>query len=98
MITELAEVRVRADAGPAFEKAFATAVRLVREADGCSGVKLLRGVEEPSSYLLIVEWARLEDHTEHFAKSESFSRFIGSIDPFLAQPPSVGHCAEVGTW
>lgn len=78
-----------------FEAAYAEAVKVISTQRGCRSVTLARGVEERSSYLLLVEWDRLEDHTEGFVKSADFAVWRGLLHEFYAAPAVVRHYAPV---
>ncbi|ADP85122.1 antibiotic biosynthesis monooxygenase family protein [Pseudofrankia inefficax] len=94
-VTEIA----RFDVKPGTESDFIVAYRTVRHeiatAPGCRSIRMSRGVESPSSFVLIVEWASLEAHTEGFRGSEGFGRWRAAIGPFFAGTPSVEHVASV---
>lgn len=80
-----------------FEAAYAEAVQVIGEQAGFRRVALCRGIEEPSSYLLLVEWDSLEAHTEGFQKSPDFQRWRALVGPFFAGPPLLRHYTPVGT-
>ena len=50
---------------------------------------LQRGVEQPSTYLLLVEWNSVEDHVQGFRESELFVRWRELIGSYFAAPPEV---------
>lgn len=91
MILERAAITVRDGDQEAFESAFATARELLAAAGGCESVRLLRGIESPTSYLLLVTWRRLEDHMEGFRSSPAFGEWRSLVGPFFAEPPDVQH-------
>ena len=92
MILETAEFTVTD--GPAFEAKVRAALPLFRASPGCRDVTLHRVIEEPSRYRLLVQWDRLEDHTETFRNSEAFTRWRAMVSPFFAAPPHVTHSEE----
>ncbi|MGI6873332.1 MULTISPECIES: antibiotic biosynthesis monooxygenase family protein [Amycolatopsis] len=95
MVTEIAHIRVRPGAEAAFEAAVAEAVPLFRAAEGCHGVRLVRSVEVPSLYRLLVEWETVEHHTVTFRGSAGFARWRELAGPHFAAPPEVEHVADV---
>ena len=95
MVLERAQLSIAPDQEADFEAAFATAKDVIASSPGFVRLTLSRGVESPSSYLLIVEWERLEDHTEVFRGSERFTQWRALVGPFFASPPDVEHFAEV---
>ena len=72
MITEQALLDVRPGREPEFEAAFAQAQTIIASMPGFASLRLLRCLEMPHRYLLLVEWERLEDHTEGFRGSPAY--------------------------
>jgi heme-degrading monooxygenase HmoA len=91
MILEHAVVDIRAGQENAFEAAFAEAKTVLAAADGCRSISLRRGVEDPSRYLLLVEWDALDDHMVGFRESERFTQWRALIGPCFDGQPSVDH-------
>ena len=75
MITEQAVLDVRPGREAEFEAAFATAKAIIAASPGFVSLRLLRCIETPSRYLLLVEWETLEDHTEGFRKSAGYEEW-----------------------
>jgi heme-degrading monooxygenase HmoA len=80
-----------------FEAAFAQAVPLIRASPGFRRLDLLHSVEHPGSYLLLVEWERLEDHTEGFRGSPAYAEWRRLLHGFYDPLPEVGHATGVLT-
>jgi heme-degrading monooxygenase HmoA len=78
----------------AFERVLPAAVPLLRGAAGCRGVRVLRGVEEPTSYLLLIEWDSVAAHVD-FTGTEAFGRFLGLVREHFAGPSNMRHFEEV---
>ena len=80
-----------------FEAAFAAARSLVAASPGFRRLSMSCCLERPGTCLLLVEWERLEDHTEGFRGSVAHQRrralLHSSYDPF----PTVEHSCEVLT-
>ena len=74
-----------------FEAAFTQAKVLIRRAVGCEGVTLSRCVERPSTYLLLVEWARIEDHMQGFRESDDYQEWRRVLHHFYDPAPVVEH-------
>lgn len=96
MVLEIAEIHVRPGDEDAFAAAYRTAARHVRDSPGCLSMRLTRGIEAPTRFVLLVEWERLEDHTENFRGSAAFTRWRAELGPFFAGPPRVQHATDVG--
>jgi heme-degrading monooxygenase HmoA len=79
----------------AFELAFAEARHLVERAVGFRRMSLSRGVEEPSTYLLLIEWDDVDDHERGFRGSADYQQWSALLHPFYEPMPVVRHFTEV---
>lgn len=77
-----------------FEAQLPKALPILRAAAGCTSVSIGRGVENPSTYLLLVGWDGVEAHTA-FAKTAEFGEFVGLVKDFFAGPPGAVHFAPL---
>ena len=59
--------------------------------------RALRCIERPSRFLLLVEWERLEDHTEGFRGSTQYARWRELLHHFYEPFPTVEHYDTVLT-
>lgn len=94
-VLEVARLTVAETAGTAFETDFAEAHRYVVAAPGRIDSSLTRVTGSTTEYVFLVEWDRIEDHTEKFAKSSEFAKFDALIGPHLAGAPSVEHFEKI---
>ena len=85
---------------PGEEDAFVAAYQRVRRevtgTPGCLSVRMTRGVESPSRFVLLVEWESVEVHLAGVRGTERFTRWRAGIGPHLAAPPQVEHYGDVG--
>ena len=95
MILEHAILEVVPGEEERFEDAFARAKDIIASASGFQSLRLERCVETTSRYLLLVEWDRLEDHTEGFRGSEQYDAWRKLLHHFYDPFPTVDHYAEV---
>jgi heme-degrading monooxygenase HmoA len=91
MVTEHVILPVRPGAEAAFEAAFAQAIPLISETPGFISLQLQRSIESPSSYLLLVGWHDVEDHTEVFRGSLNYERWRELLHRFYDPVPEVEH-------
>ena len=100
MIYEIASLPVRANQVDAFTRAFNDVTHLLTRAQGYGRHMLTRGVETPSHFTLIVQWQTLEDHTQVFEPSEDHRAFMGGLERYFAEEPTVYHVrsAVAGGW
>jgi heme-degrading monooxygenase HmoA len=84
---------------PGQEDAFAAAYAQARESlvttPGCRSVRMTRGIESPSRFVLLVEWDSVAAHEENFRGTERFQTWRGLIGPYFEAPPQVEHYADL---
>ncbi|KAA0021088.1 antibiotic biosynthesis monooxygenase family protein [Antrihabitans cavernicola] len=97
MILEHALLPVRPGLEADFEAAFGQAHAIIASMPGFRCLHLSRSIETPSTYLLLVEWDRLEDHTEGFRGSPEYLRWKQLLHHFYDPFPQVEHFASVHT-
>ncbi|MGA2961778.1 MAG: antibiotic biosynthesis monooxygenase [Candidatus Korobacteraceae bacterium] len=91
MIFEMAQLEIKPGTESAFENGVAQAAPLFKRARGCHGVQLLKSIEQPLRYTLMVTWETLDDHVVHFRESQDFQEWRRLVGGFFASPPQVGH-------
>ncbi|OZD82096.1 antibiotic biosynthesis monooxygenase [Rhodococcus sp. 05-339-2] len=91
MIIEHALLHVIPHRTDDFEAAFADAKSIISSMPGFVNLTLSRGIEQPDVYLLLVEWERLEDHTEGFRKSDRYQEWKTLLHHFYEPFPIVSH-------
>ncbi|HEY3262577.1 MAG TPA: antibiotic biosynthesis monooxygenase family protein [Pseudonocardiaceae bacterium] len=91
MVLEIADFLIREGAEDAFTTAYRDAVKFITSSPGCRGARLVRGVENPQRFVLLVEWQRLEDHLDGFRGSPAFQQWRAAVGPFFAADPRVEH-------
>lgn len=97
MITEMAEISIKVGTDQQFEAAVASAAPLFQRARGCRSMRLERGIEQPDTYLLVVEWETLEDHEVHFRQSADFQEWRRLMGEFFSVAPKVIHTRKALT-
>ncbi len=95
MVTEVADISVIAGQEAEFEASYRRGREHLLASPGCRGVTMTRSIESPSRFVLLVEWERLEDHTETFRQGDGFARWRAEVGPFFASPPHVEHVEHV---
>ena len=91
MVLEHAVLDVVPGQEAAFEVEFSKAKDIISAAAGFRSLRLARCLEQPSRYLLLVEWERLEDHTEGFRGSAAYQEWRRLLHHFYDPFPTVDH-------
>lgn len=97
MIVEHALLSVKAGEADAFVAAIEGAKMLIASIDGFIDLTVSRGVESPSTFLLIVRWETLEAHTVGFRESAVYEEWKARLHHFYDPFPVVEHFAPVVT-
>jgi heme-degrading monooxygenase HmoA len=95
MVLEIADFTIRSGAEEQFAAAYGQARELLAATPGFVSARLTRGIESPSRFVLLVEWASVEAHTVGFRESERYPRWREIISPFYDGAPKVEHAADV---
>ena len=95
MIVEHALLPVKPGAEDDFVEAFETAKGIIASMRGFRRLTLSRCIEQPSTFLLLVEWETLEDHTEGFGGSDEYSEWRQLLHDFYDPFPTVEHFEPV---
>ncbi len=95
MVLEHALLDVKHGSEADFEKAFSVAQSIISKSPGFISLRLVRGIERPSTYLLLVEWESLEDHTVGFRESARYGEWRELLHHFYDPFPTVEHFVDV---
>ena len=97
MIVEHALLPIRPGLEAEFEEAFASARPIIASMPGFQGLTLSRGIESPSSYLLLVTWDSVEAHEVGFRGSPGYQEWRRMLHHFYDPFPIVEHYTEVAS-
>ena len=78
-----------------FLEAFGAAKQIIASMTGFHRLRLSRSIEQPSTFLLLVEWETLEDHTQGFRGSAEYQEWRRLLHHFYDPFPAVEHFKEV---
>jgi heme-degrading monooxygenase HmoA len=95
MVLEVALIDVTPGQEDAFASAYAEARPVLVGAPGCRSVRMTRGIESSSRFVLLVEWDSVAAHEENFRATGRFTTWRGLIGPYFAGPPRVEHFSDV---
>jgi heme-degrading monooxygenase HmoA len=97
MITEHALLDVIPGREEEFLDDMERAKTLIAASPGFISLRVERGIERSSCFLLLVEWEHLSDHTEGFRGSAAYEEWRGALHHFYDPFPVVEHFETVVT-
>jgi heme-degrading monooxygenase HmoA len=95
MVLEVAIIDVLAGREDDFEAAYAKAYPLLVDSPGLRSVRMTRGIETPSRFVLLVEWDSVDAHIDNFRATERFTQWRALIGPYFDGAPRVEHFDDV---
>jgi quinol monooxygenase YgiN len=96
MITEVALFDLKPGMEAQFEAGVKAAMPIFKRAKGCRSFKLVRSIEKPSRYRMLIEWDTVENHTVDFRGSQDYQDFRKLVVETFAALPDVEHTETVG--
>jgi heme-degrading monooxygenase HmoA len=78
-----------------FQHAFGQAQGIIASMSGFRSLRLQKCIETSSRFLLLVEWERLEDHTDGFRGSPRYQEWRHLLHHFYQPFPTVEHFEEL---
>jgi len=95
MILEVAILDVKPDKKTDFEIAFYKAETIISKMNGYISHQLQKCIEKENRYILLVNWERMEDHTDGFRKSKEYQEWKKLLHHFYEPFPEVEHYKQV---
>jgi len=95
VVTEIAVLEITPGAEDAFEEAYRQVRHEVADTPGCRSMRMTRGVESRSRFVLLVEWDSVDAHEVNFRATDRFGRWRAGIGPHFAKPPQVEHYVDI---
>ena len=95
MILEVAILEVKPKQEQLFEVAFVEAQLIISSMKGYISHQLQKSIENPSRYILLVNWETLEDHTVGFRESTEYQKWRALLHHFYDPFPTVEHYSSV---
>ena len=95
MILEVAILDVKPSLEAEFEQSFSEAQTIIASMNGYVSHQLQRCIENPSRYILLVNWQTLEDHEQGFRMSAEYQQWKALLHHFYDPFPTVEHYQTV---
>jgi heme-degrading monooxygenase HmoA len=94
MVLEVALIDVTPGAEEGFRTSYGQAREVLSGSPGCQRVRMTQGIETPTRFVLLVEWADVAAH-DAFRSGDGFAQWRALIGPHFAHPPLVEHFADL---
>lgn len=88
---EIIRYTISPDQQSNFEKAYDEAGKLLQASPYCLSYEVIHGEDDPSHYIVTINWTSKEDHLNGFRKSSGFAGFFQLVRPFFANIDEMKH-------
>lgn len=96
MVLEIAQYTVQPEKAEAFRTAMLTeAMPIIRGAEGCKAATLRQQIEDPTVFIIEIEWETLEHHMVTFRGGPRFAEYRSKIAGLYDGPIEVAHYQQV---
>ena len=95
MVLEVALIDVLEGREDEFASAYAKAYQILATTPGCRSVRMTRGVETPTRFVLLVEWDSVDSHLDNFRATARFAEWRALIGPYFDGAPRVEHFTDL---
>jgi heme-degrading monooxygenase HmoA len=94
MVVEYVRYAIPAERAEEFEAAYARAATALGASEHCSAWELSHCIEDPSHYILRIEWDSVEGHIQGFRQSSEFKQFMSDVGAFYDETEEMRHYAR----
>jgi quinol monooxygenase YgiN len=91
MIVEYIRYAIAEDQRDLFERSYGRAQEALAASPHCLSYELARCTEDPSQYILRIEWDSAEGHLDGFRRSPEFRTFFAAVRPFVSDIAEMRH-------
>lgn len=96
MVVEYIRYRVGEGREREFERSYAEASEALDVSPNCLAYEVSRCAEEPTVFVVRIEWDSAEGHLEGFRRSPDFRRFLQAVRPFFDYIEEMRHYERTG--
>lgn len=91
MIVEYIRYTIPEPQADEFESSYSEAGKSLAASAHCLAFELCRCLDDPTSYILRIEWDSVEGHMQGFRGSAGFRTFFSAIKPYVGQIAEMRH-------
>ena len=91
MIVEYIRYSVDASRQDAFIDAYTEGAAPLLASEYCLSYELCRCEEDPSRFIVRLEWTSASDHMERFRASDEFRAFLAHVKPYIGDIDEMRH-------
>ena len=91
MIVEYIRYTIEPGRADAFRQAYAEAAGILQADPRCLSYEIAQGLEEPTHFVVRIEWDSLEGHLDGFRKDPAFGGFFALVRPYVDDIEEMHH-------
>jgi quinol monooxygenase YgiN len=83
MIVEIIRYDITSETSEQFIQAYQAAGTYLNRSPHCLSYEIIKGIEEPSHFIVRIEWDSMEGHMQGFRTGPDFQPFFILVKPFF---------------
>jgi quinol monooxygenase YgiN len=91
LVVEIVNLEAKPGEAEAMREGLQRAREVIAQSPGYLGSAFHQSIERPERFVLYIQWATVEDHTEGFRKGPLFPQWRAHWAAHMAGPPDVLH-------
>ncbi|KAA0020113.1 putative quinol monooxygenase [Antrihabitans cavernicola] len=91
MIVEYIRYTISEDTAAAFLDAYERASHVLDADSHCLGYEFTQGVEDPTHFVVRIEWDSIDGHENGFRQSAGFADFFAAVRPYFSSIDEMSH-------
>src|SRR5262245_39861614 len=91
MVVEYIRYSIDVSRAKAFEEAYGRGANALRASEHCERYEVSRCSEDPTQYVVRIEWDSAEGHLSGFRQSAEFREFFEAVGPFVHDIEEMRH-------
>ena len=91
MIVEYIRYAIESGQADAFRQAYSEAAEILQADRRCLSYEIAQGLEEPTHFVVRIEWDSLEGHLDGFRKDRAFGEFFALVRPYVDDIEEMHH-------
>lgn len=96
MVLEIAQITAQPGKADELAAGLLAAIPVIHGSEGCISASVRRQIEDPTAFVLVIEWETIEHHTVMFRGGPRFAEYRSHIAGLFVDPIVARHYTLIG--